>query len=403
MSRLPSSLQPWWPWFKRAHRLLSFLLGVLGRLIAPALGRRGVPRQGQETSAATAAAEPDAVRLHRGPEVEPIRREMPPGTPPDHWAFAITLHRDDIPPLSTLAIRGGTVVGDLGAVVTPGRTLDLQTSEYWGIEGWREHPLFLRPMLPPVQEYDGTLGVLATRGAQASYYHFLFDALPRMEVLRRSMPEAQPDAWYLPRVTRYHREILDLMGLADLPVLESGPDRAVRARELLVPGLPNHHELAPRWLVEWLRAQLPPAATEGKPRRLYVTRGNVPNTRRLVGEDEIWPELERRGFTRIDPGTLSVRDQIDHFAAADVVVGVHGAALTNLLFSPPGAKVLHLMAPTYVKHCFWAILDTIPGTTYRYLLGDGPAVPPGGDLDGIQDDIAIAPARLLAEVDRLLE
>ena len=42
---------------------------------------------------------------------------------------------------------------------------------------------------------------------------------------------------------------------------------------------------------------------------------------------------------------LSVRDQIDHFAAADVVVGLHGAAMTNVVFLKPNARVLELLHP----------------------------------------------------------
>jgi hypothetical protein len=389
--------------FKRLHRLLTLVVGSLSRVVGPLLGGRRLPVRGYPTSAAAAAAEPHAVAYHRGEPVGVIRLPVPPGDPAENPAFVAVAERDDVPDLGVLEVRGGTVVGDFGAIVTPAGGLDLESSQYWGISGWREHPLFLKGLLPRVETVPGTVAVLATRGGGTSYYHFLLDVLPRMEVLRRVRPSERPDHWYLPRAARYHREILTLAGLDRLPVLDSRPDRAVRADRLLVPGLPNHDELTPTWVTRWLRDLLPPDdATEGRPRRLYVTRGNVPNTRRLVEEPALWPELERRGFVRIDPGTLSVRDQIDHFAAADVVVGVHGAALTNLLFCKPGVRVLHLMAPTYVKHCFYAILAGIPGSEYRYLLGEGPGRVDPSRMNGIQDDISIAPDRVLAEVDRLL-
>jgi capsular polysaccharide biosynthesis protein len=154
--------------------------------------------------------------------------------------------------------------------------------------------------------------------------------------------------------------------------------------------------------VQWLRERLPARTPEGRPRRLYVTRGGGRHTRRLESEPELWPELERRGFTRIDPGTMSVQDQIDHFAAAEVIVGIHGAALTNLVFAAPGARVLHLFAPGYVKHCFFAILDAVPGSTYRYLVGDGTPTPEGTSMQGIMDDVRLPPSRILAAVDELL-
>ena len=47
----------------------------------------------------------------------------------------------------------------------------------------------------------------------------------------------------------------------------------------------------------------------GYSRGLYVTRGDVANTRRYVEEPELWPALEERGFTRLDPGSVSVRSR----------------------------------------------------------------------------------------------
>lgn len=402
MSRLPPTLQPLWPVAKRLHRLASLVLGSLGRRLSGLLGERGLPRTGSATSARTAALEPDAVTFHSGPEVARIRREVPPGRPPAHWALAAAADRA-VPPLSVLEVRHGLVTGDFGAIVTPGGVLDHESSHYWGIAGWQEHPLFLRPRLPAIEEVAGSLAVLTTRGGHNSYYHFLFDVLPRLEVLRRTLPDARPDHYLLPQGAAYHEQLLGLAGLAGLPVLPSGARRAYRAERLLVPSLPNHDELTPEWVVTWLRELLlRPTPGRDLPRRLYVTRAGGRHTRQLLSEDELWPRLEERGFARIDPGSLGVQDQIDHFAAADVVLGVHGAALTNLVFSPPGVRVLHLMAPTYVKHCFWAILDAIPGARYRYLLGDGTPVPPGGRLDGIQDDIDLDPQVVLGELDALL-
>jgi len=401
VTRLPARLQPWWPWFKRAHLAASFVIGAAGRRLGFLFRQRRLPTHAFARAALTAAAEPDDVALHAGPAVPPIRRTVPDGTPPAHWALVKWSHYEP-EDLFTLDIRNGITVGDLGAVVTPHGALDFQTSEYWNVTDWRFHPLFLAGRLPRIDHVAGTVAALTTRGGAGSNYHFLFDVLPRLEVLRRCMPDARPDAFHLPRNARYHREILELAGLADLPIVESRPDRAVQAERLLVPSLPNPYEMTPGWIVEWLRSLLPAESTADKPARLYVTRGDGPNTRRLDCEPDVWPELERRGFVRIDPGRMSMRDQIDHFAAADVIVGLHGAALTNLVFCKAGVRVLHLMAPSYVKHCFWAILDAIPDTRYRYLLTEGPAVLPDQPLDGIQDDLIIQPSALLAEVDAIL-
>ena len=398
MTRLPSQLQPAWPLIKRAHRLATLFSGIIFRRFAWAFGARGLPRRATVRSAITAAREPEAVTIHSLASGEDLRRQMPVGEPARHPAFGSVLDYD-VPAMFTADITGGVVVGDYGANLTPAHTLDFETSPYFAISDWRQHPIFLRRRLPAIEHIDGTLLALATRGGSNSYYHFLLDVLPRWGVFSETMPDVVPDALYLPTQTAYQREILALTGLDRFTIVETGKHRAVSADHLLVPSQPNPWEVAPHAMVEWVRRQLPAVDIDDKPKRIYVTRSGGRNTRRLENEAEVWPLLEERGFTRIDPGTMSVRDQIDHFAAADTIVALHGAALTNLVFCAPGVRVLELFNSAYVKHCFWAITDDIEGSTYRYLIGGDPAAKL---LTGIQADIVIDAATIIAAVDGLL-
>lgn len=345
--------------------------------------------------------EPDAVRIHAGGRHEVVNRQAPVGDPEGHWVFS-DARRHDVAARFTVEIDSGTVVGDYGANITPRGTLDFETSAYFGISGWREHPIFLRPMLPRIEYLRGTLASLTTRGGGNNYYHFLLDVLPRWGILKESLPGLVPDHLYVPCGTDYQRELLSLVGLNGYDIVAASKHRAVCADHVLAPSLPNPDEIAPSWTVDWVRAQLPPQHTDDKPSRIYVTRGSGPNTRRLVDEPSLWPLLERRGFIRIDPGTMSVRDQIDHFAAADVVVGLHGAALANLVFAKHGARVLEIFAPGYVKHCYWAICEGIPNVVYQYLVGEGAKRGARRRMDGIQNDILLGPEMLDAAVERLL-
>ena len=84
------------------------------------------------------------------------------------------------------------VVGDFAAHITPGGTLDYKTSTYFGVTGWKEHPLYLRGRLPEAEHVPGTLVSLATRGSRANYYHFLMDVLPRWGVLQECCRTSGP-------------------------------------------------------------------------------------------------------------------------------------------------------------------------------------------------------------------
>lgn len=404
MSRLPTALEPLFPVVKRAHRLATRRVGAVTRpLSARSSSLDRLPWRGTDTSDETAALEPESVRIEVCAPGYRVRRPAPLGHPPRHPFFE-TLTDYDVPRRHALEIRDGLVVGEYAAHVTPGGILDYETSEYFGISGWREHPIYLRPRLPEVRHVRGCLLSLSTRGTSANYYHFVMDMLPRWGIFREVWPDLDPDLVMLNRSASYQRQLLGMVGLDDASVVEPTRHTALRAERLLVPGQPNRGTLAPPWTTDWLRRALPPARPEGRPRRIYVTRGDQRNTRRLVNEAEVLPILTRHGFTVVNPGSLSVQDQIDHFAAAEVIVAPHGAALTNLNFCSPGVRVLELFAPRYLNSCYWSIASNIAGSTYEYLVGVATRdVDPRGPMLGVQDDITVAPVEFQKSLRRLLD
>lgn len=395
---LPSPLRRWWPHFKRLHRFLTRVAGTLFRALSPLVGRRGVARTATERSADTAQREPSAVRLHPGSPAVAVPRTETVGEPAGHPVFGQETEAR-IPATFTLEVSDGRLVGEFGATVTPGGTLDHETSTYFGVTDWREHPLYLRPTLGAVDHVPGTVLSLTARGTAANYYHFLYDAVARYGVFEASMPGERVDAVVVPHRTRYQRELLELAGIPGVHV-EPQRGRTVLADRLLVPSNPNWALQAPPEMVSWLRDRLPPKEPPASPLRLYLTRGSAPQTRRYVEEEALVPELERRGFVRLDPGTLTVQEQIDTFHAAEVIVAPHGAGLTNVTFSPPSVKVLEMFPASYVHRGLWAICQAL-GAEYHYLVSDRPDRPHPSNA-GIADDVSIPVDRVLRAVDRLL-
>lgn len=380
----------------------AFLLGVVTRRTSRLFSGRALPRKASLTADETVALEPQSAKLHRGGDGEHVSRVAPRGDPSDHWTFGKSLIYD-VPRRFTLEISNGIVVGDYGANLTPGGILDYESSPYFGISSWREHPIFLRGKLPQVEGVDGSVLTLATRGGSANYYHFLLDVLPRWGVFRESMPGEMPDALYLPSTSRYQRQFLGMLGLDTIPFIETGKHRAITADRLLVPCQPNPDLVAPRWTIEWLKDQFPTKNTTDAPSRLYLTRGAKPNTRRLTNESELWSILEKQGFVRVDPGSLTVQEQIDWFAGAEVIVAPHGAALANLAFCSPGVRILELFAANYVNVCYWNIADNIEGSSYRYLVGGEPdSRPSGSPMNGVLTDIKIDREKFVAALEDLL-
>lgn len=67
------------------------------------------------------------------------------------------------------------------------------------------------------------------------------------------------------------------------------------------------------------------------------------SARLLANEITLFTELRKLGFVAIEPGALSFRDQIRIFSEAEIVVGLHGSAFANIIFSRPGCIVIDIL------------------------------------------------------------
>lgn len=113
-------------------------------------------------------------------------------------------------------------------------------------------------------------------------------------------------------------------------------------------------------------------------RRLYIRRQNDPK-RHLLNEPDVLRLCEARGFEIVHPEQHSLRDQVRMFSEAEMVVGVKGAALTNLLFGAPGSLAIVLSPNNWAEPFFWDLAGQLD-IRYVEILGkvrEGIAEPPG--------------------------
>jgi len=100
---------------------------------------------------------------------------------------------------------------------------------------------------------------------------------------------------------------------------------------------------------------------------LFVSRGNT-RLRRLVNEAELMAALMDFDFEFFLPKSNDHGSQIEAFRSARIVVAVHGAALTNLLFCQPGALVIELFPSNHIKSTYcWLAMRL--GLRYRAVIG----------------------------------
>lgn len=106
---------------------------------------------------------------------------------------------------------------------------------------------------------------------------------------------------------------------------------------------------------------------------LYLSRQGA-KLRNPTNAAALEDRLQGAGFEIFNASDANHPEQVARFRAADRVVAVHGAGLTNLIFCRPGTLVVEIFPENFVKSPYWRLAKALD-LRYRALIG-GP-----GDYD----------------------
>jgi capsular polysaccharide biosynthesis protein len=261
------------------------------------------------------------------------------------------------------------VFGPTVSVVDEGGALLADVSVEWGRKA-EENWAFRRLLLPKPQPVSGRTLVLASTGGD-TYFHWITDVLPRLGLARRAGYNIASFDWVLVNgmTHPFQRETLKHLGIPKNRCLSfNKTELAYEMEEALLPSLPGVPGVVPPETVDFLRNAFPPKKNL-RSRKIFIGRGEAKH-RPLIHEKEIWAQLQKRGFDSVDCGKMPVQKQGEVFGSADVVVGAHGAALTNLVFCRPGTRVVELFSPAYVNPCY-RDLCVSADLMHSAVIGDG--------------------------------
>ena len=221
-------------------------------------------------------------------------------------------------------------------------------------------------------------GPFYTVTSNCHFYHFFdSDVIPLLYFLRKYGAEIGPmtivtKSSYPPYVDHTLRAICSTYQNIDILEIDR-TERLMDVSALWLARYPHSLEWMPvtrdeaNDLGQLLSAyyQLPPSAAPD--RLLFVSRGDA-RLRRLVNEAELMAELLDYDFEFFLPKSNDHKSQIEAFRSARIIISVHGAGLTNLLFCQPGALVIELFASNHIKSTYcW--LATRLGLRYRAVVG----------------------------------
>lgn len=193
--------------------------------------------------------------------------------------------------------------------------------------------------------------LLSGGGANKNFFHWFFDVLPRLHIAEKVMRLNNVDLFLFPDISqKYQRESLKLLKLYN-KAISSIKFRHVQAKKIIATSHPyifsNNSDRdvrkIPKWISLWLRKKfLKFNSKKYNFKRIYIDRRSK-SGRYIKNNSEIKRFLtEKYGFKSLDLEDYSLKDQISIFNRAKIIIGLHGAGFTNIIFCKKNTNILEL-------------------------------------------------------------
>ena len=290
-------------------------------------------------------------------------------------------------------VPGGRVLGGACSAVAPGGVVLADASPHHWVPIERHRAMVNSLWAPPPRRLPGTSALVGASGHR-NYYHWMFDMVPRIELILAAGGGGSIDRWILPRTPLGAAgRVLELCGVHPSRVHWHGRGAHVECERLVVSSPPAPLGGATARSVAFLRDRCIPRGLRDRPdarRRLFLARKA---TRRVANMEAVVPVLRKHGVEVVTAEGLSFDEQVRLFAGASLLVGAHGAGLTNAIFMPAGSALVEIVPSWYAVACY-LVMANEAGLRYRVIEG-GEA---GGSGGTAHRDLSIDPDALDAQL-----
>lgn len=200
------------------------------------------------------------------------------------------------------------------------------------------------------RKVEGTVLLFGSSPGAHCYYHWMVDLLPKFGILNKvGIDLASIDHFLVKELNgSFQSGTMERFGIDKSKFIKTERDKFLQCERLIHVELDNCVNMKMnRFVPLWLKHAFPVPIDDGDRIKLYISRPE--GVRRGVSnEDELKPILEEFGYTVVVMEGMSIEDQVQLLARADVLISPHGGALTNMVFCKPGTKVCEL----YSRHVY---------------------------------------------------
>lgn len=174
------------------------------------------------------------------------------------------------------------------------------------------------------------------------YYHWLLESLPRLLEVRQVLADF---TLLLPATCTadFYADSLRLLAAGPVTRLEPGIVYRVPDLALVYSGVTmgSYDQATLLHLRQALFEAIGLGPVTGPRRRLYISR-RLAGRRRVLNEEEVTRVLAAHGVETVCLEEHTFAQQVQLCAEAELIIGMHGAGLANVVFQPVDGRVIEL-------------------------------------------------------------
>ena len=212
---------------------------------------------------------------------------------------------------------------------------------------------------PKILSFDSILN-LGTASASVNYYHFLFDLIPKVSSKINQLCEYNLITFTGPK-SRMLEELISLLGINDITVVMNNKTSyfgksVCTPSNLAEVGDPDNKTIES---ILALYSRISGNVKKTRyPKKIYVTRMNA-SKRRVLNETDLIFEFRKENISVVKLEEYSLIDQYFMFKDAELVIGAHGAGMSNIVFCKEGTKIIEMFPSNYLEPCMFNIASMI--------------------------------------------
>ncbi len=203
------------------------------------------------------------------------------------------------------------------------------------------------------KNFQGNVLSLIQGASGNNFFHFLFDIIPKIKIIQSTLSLNEIDYFFMPSDLKWQKNILSKFDIPENKIINSQKYRHIKADKIYALDHPWYKKgfvqqeilNLPDWIIFFLRHKfLKYAKKFDNSEKIFIDRSDSSFEHcKLINNDEIISFLSKRGFKSYQVSKLDFFEQVYLFNKARIIIGPHGAAFSNIIFSNPGLELIELI------------------------------------------------------------